>query len=260
MRVPRPPRKALLHFSQGLEVPFRNGGDLYLVPEPNAPLLRVWKKNLYFIAFWVRVGRRATAIACPCATSDDVLRESAFRGGSDRYDKTPGNSDPRPTRPGTATRQHRRQHITSPSQVNSRRHSPHSPSSTERHTHRSQPTPMLGPNSTWWSRPPDTAHDASALASARTTWGWATGQHLYMTPALARPRRAWPSPPAPVAACAGATECTLTATAQHGAFHRFPWALCWACPGATPQRQSGQTRTLGTRAVSKDALRVTNPS
>lgn len=57
MRVPRPPRKALLHFSQGLEVPFRNGGDLYLVPEPNAPLLRVWKKNLYFIAFWVRVGR-----------------------------------------------------------------------------------------------------------------------------------------------------------------------------------------------------------
>ena len=60
MRVPRPPRKALLHFSQGLEVPFRNGGDLYLVPEPNAPLLRVWKKNLYFIAIWVRVGRRAT--------------------------------------------------------------------------------------------------------------------------------------------------------------------------------------------------------
>ena len=212
-----------------------------------------------------RPGARATSRArglarkaAPATGRASVNRR--FRGGSDRYDKTPGNSDPRPTRPGTATRQHRRQHITSPSQVNSRRHSPHSPSSTERHTHRSQPTPMLGPNSTWWSRPPDTAHDASALASARTTWGWATGQHLYMTPALARPRRAWPSPPAPVAACAGATECTLTATAQHGAFHRFPWALCWACPGATPQRQSGQTRTLGTRAVSKDALRVTNPS
>ena len=60
---------------------------------------------------------------------------------------------------------------------------------------------------------------------ARTTWGWATDQHLYMTPALARPRRAWPSPLAtPVAACAGATECTLTAIAQHGAVHRFPQA------------------------------------
>ena len=214
-----------------------------------------------------RPGARATSrarglarMAAP-ATRPDVLRESAVRIlVVSTINHNTSREPPRPTRPGTATRQYRRPHITSPSQVNSRRHSPYSPSSTERHTHRSQPTPMLGPNCTWWSRPPDTAHDASALASARTTWGWATGQHLYMTPALARPRRAWPSPPAPVAACAGPTECTLTATAQHGAFHRFPWALCWACPGATPQRQSGQTRTLGTRAVSKDALRVTNPS
>ena len=139
-------------------------------------------------------------------------------------------------------------------------------------------------NSTWWSRPPDNAHDlglgdgstpihdsSPRAASARMALTAGARRRLRrrdrmhpdcycptrrrydrMHPDCYCPARRLPSFPSGALLMAGSG-------AQHGAFHRFPWALCWACPGATPQRQGGQTRTLGTRAVSKDALRVTNP-